>query len=219
MACVSSLHSLHTPSHFFSDPSDVKGLSRLGKPHGGCCAGTDSFTRQGHNKRRCDYKIVEVRGIAVHGLGVGTKLVNKSLNDRRLESTHRFSAFAVPKGSAKSSEPEETIPSWANPDSDEPPPWARDDGKQSGTQQSFDIPFYIYLLGSAITAIAAIGSAFEYLNKNPVFGMLESDNLFYSPLLGFFFFTGIPTSGFLWFKSVQAANKEAEEQDKRDGFL
>ncbi|MCI47200.1 hypothetical protein A2U01_0068441, partial [Trifolium medium] len=24
---------------------------------------------------------------------------------------------------------------------------------------------------------------------------------------------------FLWFKSVQAANKEAEEQDKRDGYL
>jgi hypothetical protein len=24
--------------------------------------------------------------------------------------------------------------------------------------------------------------------------------------------------GFLWFKAVQTANKEAEEQDRRDGF-
>lgn len=39
-----------------------------------------------------------------------------------------------------------------------------------------------------------IGSIFEYANKNPVFGVLKSDSIFYAPLLGFFVFTGIPTS-------------------------
>ncbi|KAF0923417.1 hypothetical protein E2562_006321 [Oryza meyeriana var. granulata] len=64
-----------------------------------------------------------------------------------------------------------------------------------------------------------IGSIFEYANQRPVFGVVSSDSALYAPLLGFFVFTGIPTSGFLWFKAVQTANKEAEEQDRRDGFL
>ncbi|CAA6661628.1 unnamed protein product [Spirodela intermedia] len=112
------------------------------------------------------------------------------------------------------------MPSWARADSEEPPPWARDDGTTGGAapQQPAELPFYVYLLSSAITAIAAIGSIFEYVNQNPVFGLLKSDSVFYAPLLGFFVFTGVPLSGFLWFKSVQAANKEAEEQDRRDGY-
>ncbi|XP_010532983.1 PREDICTED: uncharacterized protein LOC104808852 [Tarenaya hassleriana] len=117
---------------------------------------------------------------------------------------------------------EEKVPSWAKTDSDEPPPWARDEGGGSSNggspQQDFQIPFFVYLLASTVTAIAAIGSVFEYVNKKPVFGVLSSDSIFYTPLLGFFAITGIPTSAFLWFKSVQAANKEAEEQDRRDGF-
>ncbi|KAF3961118.1 hypothetical protein CMV_014219 [Castanea mollissima] len=117
-------------------------------------------------------------------------------------------------------EEESKIPSWARPDSDEPPPWAQNESaSQQQQQQGFEIPFYLYLLASAITAIAAIGSVFEYVNQRPVFGLLNSDSIFYAPLLGFFAFTGIPTSAFLWFKSVQAANKEAEEQDRRDGYL
>ncbi|KAA3454156.1 Dimethylaniline monooxygenase [N-oxide-forming] 1 [Gossypium australe] len=123
------------------------------------------------------------------------------------------------EGSADSSKSEESIPSWAKPGSDEPPPWAQGEGKSSTAQQSFEVPFFVYLLASAVTAIAAVGSIFEYVNQRPVFGVLNSDSIFYAPLLGFFAFTGIPTSAFLWFKSVQAANKEAEEQDKRDGFL
>lgn len=39
-----------------------------------------------------------------------------------------------------------------------------------------------------------IGSVFEYLNQKPVFGILNSDSIFYVPVLGFFAFTGIPTS-------------------------
>ncbi|XP_057969221.1 uncharacterized protein LOC131158395 [Malania oleifera] len=133
--------------------------------------------------------------------------------------SHRSFVFAVTKGSSKSSDSEETIPQWARPDSEAPPPWAQDEDKEKPLQQSFAIPFYVYLLASAVTAIAAIGSIFEYINQRPVFGILSSDSIFYAPLLGFFAFTGIPTSAFLWFKSVQAANKEAEEQDERDGYL
>ncbi|VVB05354.1 unnamed protein product [Arabis nemorensis] len=146
-----------------------------------------------------------------HHLAVKRNLVGhyESSTVRRLVMT------AATEGSRKS---KESQPSWANPDSDEPPPWARDEARSSTTQDSFEIPFYVYLLASAITAIAAIGSVFEYSSKNPVFGVLDSDSIFYTPVLGFFAFTGIPTSVFLWFKSVQAANKEAEEQDKRDGY-
>ncbi|KAK7396398.1 hypothetical protein VNO78_17382 [Psophocarpus tetragonolobus] len=141
-------------------------------------------------------------------------------NQRKRKTPRRFVEVAVTQGSAESSKSEEKIPSWAKPDSDEPPPWARDEPNNKNSQQEgFEIPFYAYLLASAITAIAAIGSIFEYVNQRPVFGVLTSDSVFYAPLLGFFVFTGIPSSAFLWFKSVQAANKEAEEQDKRDGYL
>ncbi|XP_077211785.1 uncharacterized protein LOC143847017 [Tasmannia lanceolata] len=148
--------------------------------------------------------------------------LKRSLRQQRQQVTrlfHRFRVFAVTEGSAKStSQSDEKIPSWARPDSDETPPWARDELKDA-SEQAFEIPFYAYLLASAVTAIAAIGSIFEYVNQKPVFGVLNSDSIFYAPLLGFFVFTGIPTSGFLWFKSVQAANKAAEDQDRRDGYL
>ncbi|XP_074286478.1 uncharacterized protein LOC141611759 [Silene latifolia] len=120
--------------------------------------------------------------------------------------------------SAKSSESEDKVPSWAQPESDEPPPWARDEAKPIDLKDGFELPFFVYLLASAVTAIAAIGSIFEYANQKPVFGVLNTDSIFYAPVLGFFTFTGIPTSAFLWYKSVQAANKEAEEQDRRDGY-
>ncbi|KAM1047446.1 hypothetical protein ACFX2C_026802 [Malus domestica] len=159
-------------------------------------------------------------------LGVGHRIVdqtiaNRNQNPQSLEkkkSSYRFSVSAVTKGSAKSSKSDEKIPPWAKPDSDEPPPWAQNEGKKDDSQEGFEIPFFVYLLASAITAIAAIGSVFEYVNEKPVFGILSSDSIFYAPVLGFFAFTGIPTSAFLWFKSVQTANKEAEEQDKRDGY-
>ncbi|KAH8518203.1 hypothetical protein H0E87_000146 [Populus deltoides] len=131
----------------------------------------------------------------------------------------KFFVCAATEGSAKSSKSEETIPSWAKPDSDEPPPWAKGEGKENSSKQNFEVPFFVYLLASAITAIAAIGSIFEYVNQRPVFGVVNPDSIFYAPLLGFFAFTGIPFSAFLWFKSVQAANKEAEEQDRRDGYF
>ncbi|KGN49525.1 uncharacterized protein LOC116401609 isoform X2 [Cucumis sativus] len=138
---------------------------------------------------------------------------------RRNNGYRKLTVFAVTEGSAKSSESEETIPSWAKLDSEEPPPWAKEEGKEIGTQQGFQVPFYVYLLASSITAIAAIGSVFEYVNQKPVFGIINSDSILYAPLLGFFALTGIPTAAFLWFKSVEVANKEAEDQDRRDGYL
>ncbi|XP_062180493.1 uncharacterized protein LOC133884908 [Phragmites australis] len=118
-------------------------------------------------------------------------------------------------------EAEEKIPAWARPGADEPPPWAREGGGAGGAQEpgAGNVPFYAYLLASAVTAIAAVGSIFEYTNQRPVFGIIGSDSALYAPLLGFFVFTGIPTSAFLWFKAVQTANREAEEQDRRDGFM
>ncbi|CAI8614251.1 unnamed protein product [Vicia faba] len=145
----------------------------------------------------------------------------QSMSVTKKKPPHRFLVVAVTKGSTESSKSDEKIPSWAKPDSSEPPPWAQNEaqkGSSSSSEQGFEIPFYVYLLASAITAIAAIGSIFEYVNQKPVFGVLSSDSIFYAPLLGFFAITGVPTSAFLWFKSVEAANKEAEEQDKRDGY-
>ncbi|KAL5985044.1 hypothetical protein ACLOJK_038881 [Asimina triloba] len=144
---------------------------------------------------------------------------DRSQSHQQSRSFHQLRVLAITEGSAKSSKsPEEKIPSWAQPDSEEPPPWARDELK-GGSEQAFEVPFYVYLLASTMTAIAAIGSVFEYVNQRPVFGVVNSDSVFYAPLLGFFVITGLPTSAFLWFKSVQAANKAAEEQDRKDGFL
>ena len=81
-----------------------------------------------------------------------------------------------------------------------------------------DLPFAVYLLSSAIVAIAAVGSVFEYVNKNPIFDVIEADSPFYAPILAIFAFTGLPTSGYLFYRAVQAANKEAERMDKLDGY-
>lgn len=70
-------------------------------------------------------------------------------------SLSRLVVRAATEGSAKSSQSDETVPTWARPDSDEPPPWAQDAGSAS-SQPTFEIPFYAYLLASAVTAIAAV---------------------------------------------------------------
>ncbi|KAI3502760.1 hypothetical protein L1887_31054 [Cichorium endivia] len=139
------------------------------------------------------------------------KTHHKTTN-RSFKSYRRITVFAV-KG-----EEEQSTPSWAKPDSEEPPPWARNETQQTSSSSTIELPFFVYLLASAITAIAAVGSVFEYVNQKPVFGVLNSDSIFYAPVLGFFAFTGVPTAAYLWFKSVEVANKEAEEQDRRDGY-
>ena len=82
-------------------------------------------------------------------------------NQRKMKTPHRLVVVAVTQGSAESSKSDEKIPSWAKPDSDEPPPWVRDEpnnknSNNSQQEEEFEIPFYAYLLASAITAIAAV---------------------------------------------------------------
>lgn len=51
-----------------------------------------------------------------------------------------------------------------------------------------------FLNFAGFSFVLQIGSVFEYANQRPAFGVVNSDNVFYAPLLGFFAFTGIPTS-------------------------
>ncbi|XWS58814.1 hypothetical protein CRYUN_Cryun08bG0065900 [Craigia yunnanensis] len=102
-------------------------------------------------------------------LGIRERIVNQHptryfhvYQNKRL--SRGFLVFAATEGSAKSSKSKETVPSWARPDSNEPPPWARDEGKEYKAQQSFEIPFYVYLLASAVTAIAAVCFLFLLYN-------------------------------------------------------
>lgn len=101
----------------------------------------------------------------------------------------------------------------------EEPIWVRRErerelAKQEGKK---DLPFGLYLLLSSIVAIAAVGSIFEFANKNPIFDIIYPDSPLYTPILGLFSVTGIPTAGYLFFKAVGAANAEAERMDKLDG--
>ncbi|CAN6341587.1 unnamed protein product, partial [Urochloa humidicola] len=128
--------------------------------------------------------------------------LSRSLLGGRIAGRCRRRRLAVLAAAGKKpGETEEQVPAWAKPGADEPPPWERKGGAVQGQEAG------------------QIGSIFEYTNQKPVFGIIGSDSALYAPLLGFFVFTGIPTSAFLWFKAVQTANREAEEQDRRDGFL
>lgn len=94
-------------------------------------------------------------------LGIRLRTVTAKRNQKhhsygKKKLSHKFSVYAVTEGSAKSSKSEEKIPSWAKPDSDEPPPWAEGDGKEDELQKGLEIPFFVYLLASAVTAIAAV---------------------------------------------------------------
>eukprot|EP01026_Neomeris_dumetosa_P020526 TRINITY_DN18270_c0_g1_i1.p3 TRINITY_DN18270_c0_g1~~TRINITY_DN18270_c0_g1_i1.p3 ORF type:complete len:172 (-),score=21.77 TRINITY_DN18270_c0_g1_i1:198-686(-) len=96
-------------------------------------------------------------------------------------------------------------------------PWVKSQKDRQALAQKKDLPFGVYLIASALVAIAAVGSIFEFANQNPIFGVLPPDNPFYTPILGFFAFTGFPSAGYLFFKSVKGANEMAEQMDKIDG--
>lgn len=96
---------------------------------------------------------------------VGHKILDLSVTRKRnlnypghqkRNLSHKFFVSATTEGSAKTNKSEETIPSWAKPDSSESPPWARDEGTENASEKSFEVPFYVYLLASAVTAIAAV---------------------------------------------------------------
>ncbi|KAI7839231.1 hypothetical protein COHA_007044 [Chlorella ohadii] len=104
---------------------------------------------------------------------------------------------------------------------EEEPIWVRRERERAAQQAargSGDLPFGVYLLFSSFTAIAAIGSIFEYANQHAIFDVIQPDSPLYTPILGFFALTGLPTAGFLFYKAVQSANKAAEQMDKLDGY-
>ncbi|KAE8810835.1 hypothetical protein D1007_12455 [Hordeum vulgare] len=101
----------------------------------------------------------------------GSRCVAPSRSPKaRLNSQAAAAPYARPSSSrpravvvaAKSSgeKADEKVPSWARPGSDEPPPWARNEGGASGQEgDAAQVPFYAYLLASAVTAIAAVRSS------------------------------------------------------------
>lgn len=80
------------------------------------------------------------------------------------------------------------------------------------------LPWPLLLLFSSFVAIASVGSVFEYVNKNALFGVLQPDNPLWAPILGLFALTGLPTAGLLFVKAVAGFNEEAERQDRLDGY-
>ncbi|GIL79901.1 hypothetical protein Vretimale_12522 [Volvox reticuliferus] len=104
---------------------------------------------------------------------------------------------------------------------DELPPWIRREKERElqAQQGTSGLPWPLYLLFSIFTAIAAVGSIFEFVDRNPVFGVLPPDNPLWAPILLFFAVTGFPTAGILFIKGVNGFNEEAERQDKLDGYL
>ncbi|CAM0954891.1 unnamed protein product [Alopecurus aequalis] len=77
----------------------------------------------------------------------------------RPSSSRRRLVLVAAKPSGKQAD--EKVPSWARPGSDEAPPWARGEDGASGQDaggEDVQVPFYAYLLASAVTAIAAVRS-------------------------------------------------------------
>ncbi|GAQ87862.1 hypothetical protein KFL_003830110 [Klebsormidium nitens] len=135
---------------------------------------------------------------------------------------HAQHSFSKPSQSRRSCivravEKEENVPTWAKPGSEEVPPWAKEDSSGYQKEGPKDLPFGLYLLFSVFTAIAAVGSIYEFANKNPIFGVIQPDSGLYVPILGFFVLSGFPTAGFLLYKAISTANKLAEAMDKEDG--
>ena len=102
--------------------------------------------------------------------------------------------------------------------------------------------------GFPMSAFTQVGSVFEIINKNPLFGIVQPSSPVWLPILGFFAVTGVPSAGdiicqlevppqlqalsrtnltanatlsvagFLLFKAINAANEQAERQNKMDGY-
>mmetsp|Transcript_11686 Transcript_11686/g.21062 ORF Transcript_11686/g.21062 Transcript_11686/m.21062 type:complete len:172 (-) Transcript_11686:84-599(-) len=98
------------------------------------------------------------------------------------------------------------------------PPWVRREREKTAAEATGELPFGLYLLFSSFVAIAAIGSIFEFFNKNAIAGVIQPDNPLWAPILLVFGLTGLPTAVYLFIKGVNAANAAAEAMDKVDGF-
>ena len=98
------------------------------------------------------------------------------------------------------------------------PPWERRELEKKAQQESGELPWPVFLLGSAITLVAATGSCFEWTFEKPIFGVVESTSGLYKPILGWFIVTGFPLSAYLWTKGIEGANKASELTDRLDGY-
>ena len=108
---------------------------------------------------------------------------------------------------------------------DEELPWERRERLQKAAEtEDLGLPFGVYLLASVLVAIAAVsrilcceycivlgfngtcngmpmfpflqvGSVFEIINKNPLFGIVQPSSPLWLPILGFFAVTGVPSAG------------------------
>lgn len=103
------------------------------------------------------------------------------------------------------------------------PPWVRAEREREAAAAAAagkkELPWPLYLVFSFLVATAAVGSVFEFANKNAVFGLLQPDSPLWAPVLGLFAITGLPTAAALFFKGVAAANASFEAQDKADGYI
>lgn len=61
----------------------------------------------------------------------------------------------------------ENVPGWAEPNSEEIPPWAKNE-RPASQEPAQDVPFPVYLIGSTLVAIAAVHSLLHFgLNSLP----------------------------------------------------
>ncbi len=130
----------------------------------------------------------------------------------------RKHAARAPSQVVRAESGEENAASTAANTSEDEPVWVKREKQRELEAQSKDLPFGLYLLFSCFVTIAAVGSIFEWSAQNPIFGVIEPDSALYTPILGLFAVTGIPTAGILFFKGVAAANAEAERMDAQDGY-
>lgn len=110
-------------------------------------------------------------------------------------------------------------PSTTPTETEDEPMWVRREKikeAQANDPASGGLSFGVYLLFSAIVAIAAVGSIFELSNQNAIFGVLPPDSPLYTPILGTFAVTGLPTSGYLFYLCVKKANADADMMDRID---
>lgn len=101
---------------------------------------------------------------------------------------------------------------------DEPVWVTRDREKKELDGKPQELPYGVYLLGSAILLMAVVGSMFELAAKNPIFGVVPESNVLYYPILAVFILTGPFTAWKFWSKAINAANAETERMDRMDGY-
>lgn len=137
----------------------------------------------------------------------------------QISTTSTPTSFSKKKSSYQKQAPTSTPPPRPPAPQQDPNelPWVRrerEEAARAAGDGPTGPPFAVFLVASALVAIAAVGSVFEFVNKNAIFGVLPPESPLYAPILGLFALTGLPSAGWLFFKAVTAANEEAERQDK-----